>query len=95
MSGPADDSHLLLGVLTVLTAVSGLVDAVSYLGLGHVFAANMTGNVVVLGFAAAGAPGFSMVATATSIGSFLVGAVVAGRLGHHVGRGGTGSWPPW
>jgi uncharacterized membrane protein YoaK (UPF0700 family) len=85
MSGPADDSHLLLGVLTVLTAVSGLVDAVSYLGLGHVFAANMTGNVVVLGFAAAGAPGFSMVATATSIGSFLVGAVVAGRLGHHVG----------
>jgi uncharacterized membrane protein YoaK (UPF0700 family) len=79
-----EDSRLLLGVLTVLTAVSGLVDAVSYLGLGRVFAANMTGNVVVLGFAAAGAPGFSVAATLTSIGAFLVGAVVAGRLGRHV-----------
>jgi uncharacterized membrane protein YoaK (UPF0700 family) len=44
----------LLMALMALTAVSGLVDAVSYLGLGHVFTANMTGNVVVLGFAAAG-----------------------------------------
>ena len=39
--------------LLVLTAVSGTVDAVSYLGLGHVFTANMTGNVVLLAFAAA------------------------------------------
>jgi len=37
-----------------------LVDAFSYLALGHVFVANMTGNVVFLGFALAGAPGFSM-----------------------------------
>jgi hypothetical protein len=37
--------------LLVLTLVTGLVDAVSYLGLGHVFTANMTGNVVLLGFA--------------------------------------------
>ena len=48
-------------MLLGLTVVSGLIDAVSYLGLGHVFTANMTGNVVVLGFAAAGAPGFSVV----------------------------------
>ena len=50
----------LLYALTSLTVVSGLVDAVSYLGLGHVFTANMTGNVVLLGFATAGAPGFSV-----------------------------------
>ena len=37
--------------------VTGLVDAFSYLVLGHVFVANMTGNVVFLGFAIAGAPG--------------------------------------
>lgn len=74
----------LLWTLTVLTAVSGVVDAVSYLGLGRVFTANMTGNVVVLGFAAAGADGFSVTATLTSIAAFLVGAACAGRLARDV-----------
>ena len=41
-------------VLVVLTVTTGLVDAVSVLGLGRVFTANVTGNVVFLGFAAAG-----------------------------------------
>ena len=78
----------LLAALMVLTLVSGLVDAVSYLGLGHVFTANMTGNVVVLGFAAAGAPGFSAPATLTSLGVFLVGAIMAGRVAGRIpGRG--------
>jgi uncharacterized membrane protein YoaK (UPF0700 family) len=36
---------------------SGLIDAISDLALGHVFTANMTGNVVFLSFAVAGAPG--------------------------------------
>ncbi|MET7519163.1 YoaK family protein [Streptomyces sp. NPDC005480] len=66
--------------LTVLTVVSGFVDAVSYLGLGRVFAANMTGNVIIIGFAAAGAPGFSVLGSVTSLGAFLAGAVCAGRL---------------
>ncbi|WP_260604231.1 DUF1275 domain-containing protein, partial [Streptomyces sp. WAC00469] len=35
----------LVVVLLALTVVSGLIDAVSYLGLEHVFTANMTGNV--------------------------------------------------
>ncbi|HXP19290.1 MAG TPA: YoaK family protein [Streptosporangiaceae bacterium] len=74
-----NDRRYLLRALVVLTLISGLVDAVSYLGLGRVFTANMTGNVVVLGFAAAGAPGFSVSASLTSLGVFLVGAVVAGR----------------
>lgn len=74
----------LLWGLTAITIVSGLNDAVSYLGLGHVFTANMTGNIVVLGFAAAAAPGFSVRATLTSIGVFLVGAVVAGGMARRV-----------
>ena len=41
-------------VLIVLTVTTGLVDAVSVLGLGRVFTANMPGNVVFLGFAMAG-----------------------------------------
>src|SRR5258707_4494530 len=66
--------------LHVLTLVSGLVDGVCYLGLGRVFTANMTGNIVVLGFAAAGAPGFSVTATLTSLALFLVGAACASRI---------------
>jgi uncharacterized membrane protein YoaK (UPF0700 family) len=46
-----------------------------------VFTANMTGNVVRLGFAAAGAPGFSVAASLASLGAFLVGAVCAGLVG--------------
>jgi uncharacterized membrane protein YoaK (UPF0700 family) len=83
VSGAAE-TRPLLAALMVLTGVSGAVDAVTYLGLGHVFAANMTGNVVVLGFAAAGAPGFSVPAGITSVGAFLVGAVFAGRLCLHL-----------
>jgi len=81
------DSPSMLRALMVLTLISGLVDAVSYLGLGRVFTANMTGNIVVLGFAAAGAPGFSVPATLTSLGSFLAGAVAGGRAGHHISSG--------
>jgi hypothetical protein len=38
-------------LLVAMTLVTGLVDAFSYLVLGHVFVANMTGNVVFLAFA--------------------------------------------
>ena len=70
----------LLAILLTLTLLSGIVDGVCYLGLGRVFTANMTGNVVVLGFATAGAPGFSVTASLTSLGLFLVGAVCGGRI---------------
>jgi len=65
--------------LLALTAVTGLVDAISVLGFG-IFTANMTGNVVFLGFAAAGAQGFSMARSITSLASFLAGAAIGGRL---------------
>jgi uncharacterized membrane protein YoaK (UPF0700 family) len=84
MPEATDPSRPLLVTLGVLTMVSGIVDAVSYLGLGHVFTANMTGNVVLLGFGVAGAPGFSTTASLASLGTFLVGAVVAGRMTLHV-----------
>jgi uncharacterized membrane protein YoaK (UPF0700 family) len=79
-------------LLVGMTLVTGLVDAFSYLLLGHVFVANMTGNVVFLGFAVAGAPGFSIAASLVALVSFGVGSVVGGRVvqrfgdhrGHHV-----------
>ncbi|MEV5876747.1 YoaK family protein [Streptomyces sp. NPDC052101] len=82
----------LVPVLVILTVVSGLIDAVSYLGLGHVFTANMTGNVVVLGFAAAGAPGFSVPHTATSLACFLLGAAAGGRVAARASGGSRRRW---
>ena len=77
-------------LLVTLTFVTGLVDAFSYLALGHVFVANMTGNVVFLGFALAGAQGFSITASLIALAAFWCGAVVGGRvgatLGDHRGR---------
>jgi uncharacterized membrane protein YoaK (UPF0700 family) len=78
----AGDPHgPLAPMLVALTFVTGVVDAVSYLRLGHVFVANMTGNVVFLGFALAGAGGLSATASLAALGSFLVGALLGGRLG--------------
>ena len=36
--------------LLLLTFATGIVDAISVLVLGHVFVANMTGNIIFLGF---------------------------------------------
>ncbi|MFH9659648.1 YoaK family protein [Streptomyces sp. NPDC017248] len=68
-------------LLLTLTLVTGLVDAVSYLGLGHVFVANMTGNVVFLGFALGGTTSLSALASVVSLAAFLAGALTGGRVG--------------
>jgi uncharacterized membrane protein YoaK (UPF0700 family) len=77
-------------LLVAMTVVTGLVDAFSYLALGHVFVANMTGNVVFLGFAVAGAHGFSIAASLVALASFVAGSVLGGRIvakyGHHRGH---------
>jgi uncharacterized membrane protein YoaK (UPF0700 family) len=67
-------------VLLTLTLVTGVVDAVSFLGLGHIFTANMTGNVVFLGFAAAGAAGLSVARSGAALAAFAAGAILAGRM---------------
>ena len=87
----ADPAHgPLAALMLVLTVLTGVVDAVSILGLGRVFVANMTGNVVFIGFAVAGASGFSLSASLSALVGFLVGALVAGllvaRFGSHRGR---------
>jgi uncharacterized membrane protein YoaK (UPF0700 family) len=74
----------LVVTLAALTVVSGFADAVSFLGLGHVFTANMTGNVILLGFAAAGAPGFAMGPSLCALGAFVVGAIAGGQLARRV-----------
>jgi uncharacterized membrane protein YoaK (UPF0700 family) len=83
----ADPDHGALPALLLgLTLVTGLVDAVSILSLGRVFVANMTGNVVFIGFAVAGAPGFSLSASLVALAGFLVGALVGGAITRSQGR---------
>ena len=76
-------------LMLALTLTTGLVDAFSYLTLGHVFVANMTGNVVFSGFALVGAPGFSLTASLAAVGAFATGALFGGRLARraHAHRG--------
>lgn len=82
MSAPAATGNSPLPwLLLLLSVTTGLVDAISVLGLGKVFTANMTGNVVFLGFAAAGTPGFLVMPAVTALASFLAGALIAGRVG--------------
>ncbi|MFS0693759.1 YoaK family protein [Streptomyces nitrosporeus] len=75
---PRDRHGPLPPLMLALTVVTGLVDAFSYLLLGHVFVANMTGNVVFGGFAIAGAPGFSLLASVVALLSFAAGAFSGG-----------------
>jgi uncharacterized membrane protein YoaK (UPF0700 family) len=63
-----------------MTVVTGLVDAVSFLSLGRVFTANMTGNIVILAFATAHVSGLSIARSLTALLAFLVGAVLGGRV---------------
>jgi len=65
---------------TILTIIAGIADAVGYITMGGVFAANMTGNVVLLGFGASGAGHLAIVASLVALAGFLVGARGGGRL---------------
>jgi len=75
--------------LITATLVTGVVDAVSYLALGHIFVANMTGNVVFLGFALAGAKGLTVWAPILAIACFAAGALAETRLARFMTRPGS------
>jgi uncharacterized membrane protein YoaK (UPF0700 family) len=68
----------LLLALSLLTLVTGLVDAACFLGLGRVFTSNQTGNVVLLAFGAARAEGLPVLAPTVSLLVFLAGATAGG-----------------
>jgi len=65
--------------LVLLTLTAGMVDAVAFLALESVFAANMTGNLAVLGFGIAGAPSFEIGGPLVALAAFLLGAAALGR----------------
>lgn len=75
---PHEKVHLVL--MLTLTFSTGIVDAVGYLGLERVFAGNMTGNVVILGMAAAGADDLALGGPLIALAGFLCGALAGGRV---------------
>lgn len=75
------DSDPLPKALIALTAVTGIVDAVAFLGLGQIFTAFMTGNILFLGFALGGGEGLSPLGSLTALAGFTAGVVVGSRLG--------------
>lgn len=80
MDSLTNSERLLHGSLYCLTFVTGLVDAGSYIAMGHVFTANMTGNIVFLGFAFGGVPGLSIGRSAAALAFALLGSFLAGKL---------------
>jgi len=80
MTSSPNTERITLYALLGMTVVTGLVDAVSFLSLGRVFTANMTGNIVLLAFATAHVSGLSIARSLTALLSFLVGAVLGGRV---------------
>ncbi len=76
---PAADVRRRDALLIALTLASGVVDAASYLGLGHIFTANMTGNTIFLAIAAGQGNLLTAVRSADALVAFGIGAFVAGR----------------
>ena len=66
--------------LLAMTAVTGVVDAVSFLMMGHVFTANMMGNIALLRFALAGTAGLAVSRSSVGLIAFLAGTVGGGRM---------------
>ncbi|QNJ93682.1 DUF1275 domain-containing protein [Mycolicibacterium fluoranthenivorans] len=72
--------RLTVTALLLLTLATGVVDAVSVLVLGHVFVANMTGNVIFLGFWFVPQTGVDLTAAVVAFTGFVAGTVIGGRL---------------
>ncbi|HMC05510.1 MAG TPA: YoaK family protein, partial [Actinomycetota bacterium] len=77
-----------------LTLVAGCTDAISYLGLGRVFTANMTGNTVLLGVAVAQRDAGAAARSAAALGGFVLGAIVVGLAPEPRGTPGDGDGTP-
>jgi uncharacterized membrane protein YoaK (UPF0700 family) len=91
-SAPRTVAHARDLLLAGLTFSSGAVDAIAFLGLGKVFTAFQTGNLVFLGIGLADAGGPKAVRTAASLLCFAAGVLVATRI---VRRSqGSGVWTP-
>ncbi|HET7665522.1 MAG TPA: YoaK family protein [Mycobacterium sp.] len=83
VASPASERTTLVCLL-LLTFATSIVDAISVLVLGHVFVANMTGNIIFLGFWFAPHTVVDMTAALVAFASFVTGAILGGRLSRYL-----------
>jgi len=84
VTSPVSD-RMTVAALLLLTFATGLADAISILVLGHVFVANMTGNVIFLGFWLAPKSSIDLTAVAVALPTFVCATIFSGRLSRHFG----------
>lgn len=78
-------------LLISLTFSTGIVDVLSYLGLGQIFTANMTGNTIFLAIALGQGNALTAARSVVALLGFALGALVSGaRLEPATGRS---PWP--
>src|SRR4029077_9657622 len=78
-------------LLNALTVSSGAIDAISFLALGKVFSAFMTGNIAFPRLRVAGAGAPRAVAIVVSMAAFAVGVYLSSRIVKP--SQGSGVWP--
>lgn len=98
MDARAEQADLRDGIVVLLALAAGAVDAISFLGLGGAFSANMTGNVVLLGAAAGRGFTEALLRSGAALAGYVVGVYVAARAVRTTAAGPrrTGElWPGW
>jgi len=84
VASPVSDRLTVIALL-LLTFATGLADSISILVLGHVFVANMTGNVIFLGFWLAPKTNIDLTAVVVALPTFVCTTIISGRLSRHFG----------
>jgi uncharacterized membrane protein YoaK (UPF0700 family) len=84
VTSPVSERSTVVALL-LLTFATGLADALSILVLGHVFVANMTGNVIFLGFWLAPRTSIDLTAVVVALPTFVCTTILSGRLRRHLG----------
>ncbi len=79
-------------MLLLLTWAAGSMDAISYLGLGHVFTAMMTGNTVLLALALGQGQVRAALRAIIALGGFVLGVALGAAVAERGPR--RGDWPP-
>jgi uncharacterized membrane protein YoaK (UPF0700 family) len=82
VASPVSERSTVIALL-LLTFATGIADAISVLVLGRVFVANMTGNIIYLGFWLAPRTSIDLTAVAVALPTFVCTTVVSGRLARH------------
>ncbi len=75
-----------VAALLLLTLATGMADALSILVLGHVFVANMTGNVIFLGFWLAPRTSIDLTAVVVALPTFVCTTILSGRVFRRFGE---------